>query len=231
MIQDDWEELTDAERRQAVKDWEPGCGRGQGGYVPPWVKRLPHKAKVMMCKITGHPTEALEPMTWLIEGEPVPGHLCLRCMAMVDVERVVLEVTPRLTSEPERSSTPGPASKLLAINGGEAGSRVRTYPPYLPPQPRPEPTEDAIDIDTPATTEARSALLTAEDQRDRYRDVIEDCALRLKNGDPDFTLEILEAALRGSTHSGPGVLSTVYQQGYRDGGEGMRKAIIKVVEG
>ncbi len=63
--------------------------RSRAGYVPPWVKRLPLPVKALWCRWGGHPLGALETITWVIGGQRVPGHICLRCFARVDLSRLL----------------------------------------------------------------------------------------------------------------------------------------------
>ena len=93
-----WDEMTNRQRRAAVRNWKQGVGMGRGGYVPPWVKRLPLKYKTLWCRLLGHPVEALETFTWLVEGQRVPGHMCLRCFARVEVASEVVDAHPRLSN-------------------------------------------------------------------------------------------------------------------------------------
>ena len=62
---------------------------GRAGYVAPWVKRLPFKVKRLWCRWGGHPLVALERFTWVIDGQRVPGHMCLRCFARVNLDRLI----------------------------------------------------------------------------------------------------------------------------------------------
>jgi hypothetical protein len=63
-------------------EWKPSMGRG--GYVPRRVYRLPPRVKSLMCRLLGHPVEALEPITCHVRrGKDVPGHMCGRCYGPV----------------------------------------------------------------------------------------------------------------------------------------------------
>ncbi len=65
--------------------------RRRAGYVPPWVKRLPLRVRTLWCRWGGHPLGALEAHTWVIDGQRVPGHICLRCFARVNLSRLLPE--------------------------------------------------------------------------------------------------------------------------------------------
>jgi hypothetical protein len=68
-------------------EWKPEDGRG--GFVPKYIKRLPLAIKTAMCRRFGHPIEAIERFTWIVEGKREPGFICARCYGRVELDRIL----------------------------------------------------------------------------------------------------------------------------------------------